>query len=247
MLDVKRTTWARRPARIALLVILGSAFTAGSVLSAPAPATLRAKVTGWEKLIPHVYAEASKSDAHRYTWREPSPTVKQDFRKLSGNVTKDVCIAAFASGTAPAHEPLSIKVTGGRTAYSTIALSPGSRLSFKNADPFPHALYEVGNAQWAPNSLAPGSTREWAAGPVGVHEIRDQLIPSVVMYIVVDPGVVEFAFPDHEGAFSMPLAPGEYTLKAFFDGKPVAKESVVMHFGVVEMREPLVLGGGDSK
>ena len=56
-----------------------------------------------------------------------------------------------------------------------------------------------------------------------MHVIRDQLFPSVVMYIVVEPNAVEFAFPDREGTFAMNLPPGEYTLKAFFDGKPTGK------------------------
>ena len=116
-----------------------------------------------------------------------------------------------------------MKVTGGRLTPSTLVLSPGSRLSFKNVDPFPHELYEVGNDKWAPNPMAPGSSREWAATAPGVHVIRDQLFPSVVMYVVVDPGAVEFALPDHEGGFSMTVPPGDYTLKAFFDGKPVGK------------------------
>ena len=58
---------------------------------------------------------------------------------------------------------------------STIALSPGSRLSFKNSDPFAHSLYESGNDKWAPNPTAPGSAREWVAGAPGVHEIQAEV------------------------------------------------------------------------
>ncbi|MDP9035876.1 MAG: hypothetical protein M3O50_13835 [Myxococcota bacterium] len=223
-------------------------------LSASSNGNLKGKVTGWEKLVPQVYADPAKNESHRYTWREPSPTVRQDFRRLSANVSRDVCVAAFASGTTQPHDPIAIKVTGGRMTPATIVVSPGSRLSFKNVDPFEHVLYEVmrggaanaANASpWAPNATAPGSSREWAATTSGVHEIRDQLFPSIVMYVVVDPSAAEFAFADREGTFSMALGQGDYTLRAFFEGKPVGKEmaGVRIGLGVVELREPLLLGG----
>jgi hypothetical protein len=117
-------------------------------------------------------------------------------------------------------------------------------LSLKNVDPFPHNLYEVGNDKWAANAVAPGSAREWAATAPGVHVLRDELFPSVVMYVVVDPAAVEFALPDREGAFTLTLPPGDYTLKAFFDGKQAGKDSTV-HVGAggMEMREPMAVGG----
>ncbi|MGH7296937.1 MAG: cupredoxin domain-containing protein [Polyangiaceae bacterium] len=230
------------------MALLATLLGSGSLLAAGGGAVVKGKVTGWEKLLPQVYAEVAKPDSHRFTWREPSPTVKQDFRKLSANVTRDVCVAAFGSGPAAAHEPLTVKVTGGRITPSTIVLSPGSRLSFKNADPFPHKLYENGNAAWGPNPIAPGSRREWAAGAAGLHVIRDELFPSIVMYVVIEPNVVEHDFPDREGTFQMNLPPGEYTLKAFFDGKPTGKpiDGVKVDTKGVELKEPLSVGG-DSK
>jgi hypothetical protein len=250
MPDAKRSSFARRPTRIASpLIVVASAFTSAALLAGAPPATVKGKVIGWEKLLPQVYTEAAKNDSHRYTWREPSPTVKQEFRRLSASVSRDVCIAAFGAGSTQPHEPLAVKVTGGRMTPATIVLSPGSRLSFRNADPFPHVLYEANNDKWAPNATAPGSSREWAASAPGSHEIRDQLFPSIVMYIVVDPAAVEFSFPDRDGAFAVTLPQGEYTLKAFFDGKQVGKEMGPLRVGdrgSIELREPLALGG-DSK
>ncbi len=255
MLDAKRKSFTRRPTRIApLLFCLAGAVGASALAAAPslagnaAPGALKGKILGWEKLIAQVYADASKIDAHRYTWREPSPTVKQEFRKLSANVSRDVCVAAFVSGTAPAHDGKIVMVTGGRVTPSTIVVSPGSRIVFKNADPFPHSLYEVGNATWAANPTAPGSQRDWAGTAPGVHEFRDELFPSVVMHIVVDPQAIEFAFPDHDGAFTMTLPAGEYTLKVFFDGKPVSKPLEAVHVGDkgLELKDPIAVGG-DSK
>jgi hypothetical protein len=247
MTDATRPARSRRPRFvIASGVLLAAILASGTLLAGGGAVGLKGKVVGWEKLFPQVYSDASKSG--RYNWREPSPTVKQDFRKLSANVSRDVCVVALSAAGGQAHEPFAAKVTGGRLTPSTVVLSPGSRISIKNADPFPHDLYEVGNDKWAANEVAPGSSREWAATAPGVHVIRDQLFGSVVMYVVVDPGAVEFAMPDHEGTFAMSLPPGDYTLKAFFDGKQAGKESAV-HVGNAgfEMREPMAVAGGDAK
>ncbi len=246
----KRRSSPRSPTPFVLASLVAAAVATGTLVSTAAggAAGVKGKVVGWEKLLPAVYADAAKPEAHRFTWREPSPTVKQDFRKLSANVARDVCIAAFGAAAAQPHEPRFVKVTGGRITPSTIVLSPGSRLSFKNHDPFEHQLYEVNNAAWAANKLAPGSAREWAAGAPGVHVIRDQAFPSIVMYVVVDANAVEYDFPDREGTFSMNLPPGDYTLKAFFEGKPTGKPVDGVHVTEkgLELKEPLAVGG-DSK
>jgi plastocyanin len=249
MSDAMRRSWARPKAYIvaplAALALASGTFAMAAV-AGPGP-SLRGKITGWEKLLPQVYVEATKSDSHRYTWREPSPTVKQDFRRLSANVSRDVCVAAFGTGSAAPHEPLVVKITGGRASPATVVVSPGSRVSFKNVDPFAHVLYEATGTEWAPNPVAPGSSREWSATAPGLHVIRDQLFPSVAMYVFVDAAAVEFALPDREGNFGMNVPHGDYTLKVFFDGKQVGKEPVHIGPGGLDMREPIVLGGGDSK
>jgi hypothetical protein len=244
MHGAKRRPLERRPTRLAAaLVLLATALCSGTLL-AGGTSTVKGKVSGWDKLLPQTYQEASKPDSHRFTWREPSPTVKQDFRRLSASATRDVCVAAFGSGSAPAHDSQRVFVSGERVAPSTIVLSPGSRLSFKNADPFPHSLYEVGNASWGANPTAPGSSRDWAAAATGVHVIRDTLFPSLVMYIVVDAAAVDATYPDRDGNFAINLPPGDYTLKAFFDGKPVGKAVDGVHLGDkdLELKDPMPIG-----
>jgi hypothetical protein len=93
--------------------------------------------------------------------------------------------------------------------------------------------------------MGPGaSPREWAASAPGLHVIRDQLFPSVVMYIVVEPNAVDFTFPDREGNFTLTVPPGDYTLKAFFDGKAVGKAVDGVHVTEkgTELKEPLAVG-----
>jgi hypothetical protein len=242
--DPSPGTTARRHPAAAPLVVLALALGSGPLLAGSGPATVKGKVAGWEKLLPQVYAEAARPDSHRFTWREPSPTVKQDFRRLSANVSRDVCIAAIGGAAANAHEPQKAIVTGGRITPSTVVLSPGSRLAFKNADPFPHRLYEVGSPQWQANPTAPGSSRDWAAASPGVHVIRDELFPSVTMSIVVEPNAVEFTFPDRDGNFAISLPPGEYTLKAFFDGKQTGKALDGVRVGEkdIELKDALAVG-----
>jgi plastocyanin len=246
-----RSSVRRKTYIVAPLVLLGSALASGTIFGAsPAAVNVRGKLTGWDKLVPQVYAEAA-ADPHRYTWREPSPTVKTEFRRLSANVSRDVCVVATSAAQAQAHEPLAVKLTGGRLTPSTLVLSPGSRLSFKNGDPFSHVLYEVGNDKWAANTTASGSNREWAATTPGLHVIRDQLFPSIAMYVTVDASAVEFATPDHDGAFSMAVTPGDYTVKIFFEGKQVGKSADPVHVGPggLDLSTLALAGGagGESK
>jgi plastocyanin len=237
---------ARRSALLAVIV-LPTAFAAAVAGAAGEKAgSIKGKLGSWDKLMPQVYADSAKGDGHRFNWREPSPTVKSDFRKLSAS-NRDLCVVAFGSAAAQAHEPFTVKVTGGRLTPSTVVLSVGSRISFKNTDPFPHTLYEVEDPKWGPNPTNSLSTREWAATTPGIHTIRDQLYPSIVMKIVVDPNAADFAVPDHDGAFSIPLPAGEYSLKVYFEGKPVGKELTGLKVGerALEIKEPLL--GGEAK
>ncbi len=219
---------------------------AGAALAGP----VKGRISGQEKLVPDVYAEAAKPDAHRYAWREPSPTVRGEFRTLFANPSRDICIAAVESAAAPAHEPILIKITGGRTIPTTIAVSPGTRLSFENRDPFPHRLYQVGSPTWHAEVINSAARREWTATGAGRFEFRDELFPSVRTFVVVDTGVVDVAYPGHDGAFAYSALPaGDYVLKAFFQGKAVGKPVAVTVKGslLVDLKEPLNVGEGGGQ
>jgi hypothetical protein len=241
MTPAKRRPSRQNPlrSRATLLAILVGVTAGGAALAGQ----VKGKVTGQEKLVADVYTEAAKPDSHRWVWREPSPTVRAEFRALSANPSRDICIAAVESAAAPAHEPILIKITGGRTIPTTIAVSPGTRLSFENRDPFPHQIYFVGSTTWKPEIINSGSRREWSAPPGGGRfEIRDELFPSVRSFVVVDPGVVDVAYPGHDGGFAFTnLASGDYVLKAFFQGKAVGKPVSVTVKGnqLVDLKEAL--------
>ncbi len=227
--------------RAAALLAPAFVLVAGSALAG----TVKGRVSGQEKLIPDVYVEASKPDAHRFTWREPSPTVRAEFRALSGNPSRDLCIAAMSSANAPAHEPILIRVTGGHTIPTTIAISPGTRLSFENRDPFAHRLYIVGSSTFKAENQDTTRRREWSApAGQGRYEVRDELFPSIRTFVVVDPQVVEVAYPGRDGAFGMSLPSGDFVLKAFFGGKQVGRPVSVTSKdrSLVDLKEPLNVG-----
>src|SRR5437868_7289709 len=128
--------------RVASLTV--SLLTAAALLTATGQAAgpnVKGKITGQDKLVPDVYAEAAKPESRRGTWREPSPSVAAQFRTLSANPSRDLCIAATTSGNAGPQEAIRMTVTGGRVFPTTIVVSPGTPLAFKNFDPFKHRLY----------------------------------------------------------------------------------------------------------
>ena len=219
---------------IALLSVAGHA-------GAP---NVKGKITGQDKLLPEVYAEAAKTESHRWTWREPSPSVQAQFRVLSANPSRDLCIAATSSGNAAAQEGIRMTVTGGRVFPTTIVVSPGTPLAFKNVDPFKHRVYVVGNPSFKAEDMGPGQVRSWSAAGAGKYEVRDELFPTVRTYVIVDPQVVQVAYPGRDGAFGLTLPAGEYVLKTFFQGKQVGKPTTVnaKEKSAVELKDPLNVG-----
>lgn len=248
VLPLSRPALPRLFPRASLLVL-----AAVALLDAQASGgQVKGRIDGQETLIPAVFVEAAKPDSHRFTWREPSPTVRAEFRALTANPSRDVCIAALATTTPPPHDPILVRITGGRTLPTTLVVAPGVRLSFENHDPFPHRLYIVGSTTWKAETIDSSRHREWSAPPgQGKFEIRDELFPSVRSYIVVEPQVVGIAFPGRDGAFALNLPAGDYTLKAYFDGHPVGRPVSVAakDKALVELKEPLPVsesGAGKS-
>jgi hypothetical protein len=125
-----------------------------------------------------------------------------------------------------------------------LVVAPGTELRFRNGDPFDHRLYGVGFTTLAPSTTAKGATRRWTAQAAGRYEVRDELSPSVLMWVIAEPGVVATAFPSSDGRFALTIdEPGQYTLQAYFAGEPVGRPLAV----VVDKRDvdvsarPLVL------
>ncbi|HET9956992.1 MAG TPA: hypothetical protein VFQ61_20995, partial [Polyangiaceae bacterium] len=59
----------------------------------------------------------------------------------------------------------------------------------------------------------------------GTFEIRDELAPSVRMWVVADPNVAAITYPSMKGDFSLTVEnAGDYKVQAFFSGKRVGSE-----------------------
>jgi hypothetical protein len=208
-------------------------------------AQVKGKLVGLEKLMNPVWAEAKDVNSHRFSWREPSPTVRAEFRNLFAYAPKEVCVAALAtSAQQPPSMPLLITVGGGRTTPVTVVVAPGTRLHFENRDPFPHRLYGVNQTTFPAGEMGQGAARDWTAPGPGRYEVRDELAPSIRTYVVVEPNVAAIAYPSVQGAFSIPqLAPGEYTLRAFFTGAPVGTpKSIAVAFAPLDVVIPVADG-----
>ncbi len=229
---------------------------AGALLLAPATAlsgSVKGKVSGAQRLLNPVWSQAKDAKSNRYTWREPSPTVKAEFRSLFAHAPKEVCIAAIAANNVtPSNGALAFKITGGRTSPVTLVVAPGTSIEFQNRDPFPHKPYLVGQGSFQAAEMKSGAVRQWKAPGPGKYELRDELAPSVRSWIVVDPKVAGVAYPGRDGSFTFGNLPeGEYTLKAFFNGEPSGKplSVVVRATGNVDLKEALVVAdeAKDSK
>ena len=145
---------------------------------------------------------------------------------------------------------MTMLVTGGRIFPSTIVVTPGTKLQFKNSDPFNHRLFISGNQAWRAEDLRGSGSRDWTApNGAGRFEFRDELFPSVRAYVVVEPQVAQFAYPKNDGTFTQNIAPGEYIVRAYFGGKPVSKPMSITVQGrnMTDMREPLALTESDAK
>lgn len=234
-----------RDGRSSLVVTFSTLLLSAALGAAPGSAfaaPVKGRIAGAEKLMNPVWNEAKDVSARRFTFREPSPTVRADFRQLFAYAPKEVCIAAIGPvKPPPTNRPTLVTVGGGRTTPVTLVVAPGTRIKFENRDPFPHRLYMVGDeSNFGPADQPSMAAREWTAPGPGVYEIRDELAPSVRAWIVVEQDVYTCVHPNRDGAFTFEDLPAStYTLKAFFSGQEVGQATVQVGSGPVELREPI--------
>jgi hypothetical protein len=209
-------------------------------------AHIKGQFTGFRALQNPVWAEAKDPKNHGYSFREPVPTVRADFRRPFPHIPKELCVAAIAAGPQKAQPPVLIRVGGGRTTPVTIVVTPGTRLTFQNTDPFKHKIYGVGIKTFATAETGPGATRDWSVPEAGVFEIRDEAAPSLRMWIVAEPNVAAVAYPSMKGEFSLNVQdPGDYTLQAYFSGKKVgAAMPVTVTEKDLELKQPIKVDSG---
>jgi hypothetical protein len=226
---------------VALLAFPSAALAAANVV------TVKGKASGTAKLMNPSWNEAKDPKSHRFTFREPSLTVRQDVRNLTGYLPKELCIVALVpDGKAPAPKvPLRVTIAGGRTSPVTLVVAEGQQIQFENLDPFPHKLYDTGSKGFAAVETPGAKSRSWTPPGPGKYEIRDQTTPSLRSWIVVEPRAIGVGYPDRKGDFAIDLEPGKYKLRGYFNGEPVGAELevVVTPFPVEQpLKAPLVVG-----
>jgi plastocyanin len=207
-------------------------------------AGIRGRIAGYEHLRNPAWVAAKAPERHGYSFREPVTTVPAGLRKLFPSISKEICLVALATEVKGAPKPVSVRVSGGRTTPVTLVVTPGTEIRFRNADPFEHRLYGVGFSTFPPSATGKGATRRWTPQEPGRYEIRDELSPSLVMWVIAEPTAAATAFPTTDGRFSLTVdEPGQYSVQAYFAGEPVGRPMPV----VVERRDvdisgrPLVL------
>lgn len=182
---------------------------------------LRGTLNGATTLLNPAWEEARDPASHSYTFREPIGTVPAKLRTLSAYLPKEVAVVALAETRQEATR-MTVVISGGRIAPSTIVVPPGTHLTFKNADPFHHEIYAVGQPTLNASQTQPGGERQWRVPEKGVYEIRDKRSPSVRLWVVSEPRAAAMTTPNINGGFTLDLAePGTYAVRVFFAGKSV--------------------------
>jgi plastocyanin len=208
-------------------------------------ARITGRVDGFRNLLNPVWAESRDPKNHGYSFREPVPTVRAEFRRLFPHVPKEICVAAIAATPQKAGGPVEVRVGGGRTTPVTIVVAPGTLLRFQNTDAFKHRLYGVDIKTFQPADTPRGGKREWTVSEPGIFEIRDELAPSLRTWVIADPNVAAIVYPSLKGDFALTVAePGDYTVQAFFAGKKVgpAVPVTVATADIDISRSPLKVG-----
>jgi len=196
-----------------------------------------------------VWAEAKDPKAKGYSFREMVPTIPAKFRKLYPHLPKEVCVAALAeTPQKPDAMATLIRVGGGRTTPVTIVVVPGTKLVFQNTDPFTHRLYGVGLPAFGPNDTGRGGTREWTVPGPGKFEIRDELAPSLRMWVVGEPNAAAITYPTMKGEFFLNVAAaGNYTVQAYFAGEKAGTAAQAKVEAAEVKVAPLVIGTPQKK
>lgn len=196
------------------------------LLLAPATAQavkVRGELSGTQALVSPTWVRAKDPASRSYTFREPVATVPAKHRKLRAYLPKEVAVAVLAETPQPPQK-MTVVIAGGRMAPSTIVVPPGTQITFKNGDPFPHSLHAADKKSLRASPTQAGGTRQWTVPAEGVYEIRDGRSPSARLWVVSEPRAAVMTTPAANGRFALDVTEmGGYELRAYFAGKPVGE------------------------
>ncbi len=220
---------------LALAVTLGLMINPGrgDVCAQPAPGPAgNAQETGGSLLFEPMPATVSNPAGAGHFWR---------FRKSPSAGTlplDDFHVVLMASGAkrTPTRSR-EIHVDGYRTRPGTIALSPGSQLTFISDGPVPYSLEVVGRAMEAVKLDGPGSTKSVTLEKPGRYVFQDPISTSTRTWVLVGSVVADSALSQlssQEASFNFgAVPPGQYRLRVYFRGEiiPTVEREVTVAVG----------------
>lgn len=101
---------------------------------------------------------------------------------------------------------------------------------------------------FGPSDTSRGGTREWTVPGPGTFEIRDELAPSLRMWVVGEPNVATIAYPTMKGEFFLNVEqPGNYSVQAYFAGAKAGSAAAAVVDKADVKVAPLVIGTPQKK
>jgi plastocyanin len=122
---------------------------------------------------------------------------------------------------------VAVEISGLQANPSTVVISEGSVVEFKNADKVAHDLSTPKQPQlMAPERLASGTVRKQRFGTAGEYLVRCAEYPHIVISVIVTSSPL-FAVVEDKGGFKIPDVPeGHATLKVWSNGRWVHEQEV---------------------
>ena len=198
----------------------------GLLLASPAHATkMSGKVTMKEAFFEALEnAEKAQSKGSKaYYWQLPNGIIP--VRPPSVDPTSDIAVVLFKED-ADASKPdqkTNVVVETGQLEKAVIVTRPGSTIKFTNESPFIHELYSPDLSSFKPEAQSKGAFRPIEFKTEGIFKIKCRRMPGFLGYVVVTTG--KDIDVKSDGTFSGEIEPGKYTLKVFFHGAWIHKQS----------------------
>ena len=211
-------------------------FGVAMVFAVPAAA---ATVNGTLTIAPELGRAAEQRATERegslkqYYWRVPNGAVATVDPAV--DAARDLVVVmepAEGGATAPAGESKVIALRGAGLDPAVVAVTPHTKVRFRNEDPFVyHLVCPQNQAMVGAPPLPPGRGVEFAFDEPGIYEVTDRRMPHIVGYVlVVGSRLVANPAPAERGegaAFTFAdVQPGRYLVKVFHAGQWVAEQAV---------------------
>lgn len=208
----------RRPARLGLVLALGAL---GVAAVGAEPVARAVDLTG--KVAVPAEAPPSEVDAPHY-WEEWNGFLDPGRRAFDASRELAVVLLGPTSS-----EPVGCAhaLVGGDLAPHTVVARVGSPFRIENRGAAAHVLFAEGLAEFTPLQTAPGNARSLSIPRAGTWPIRDRIYPHVRGALVTVPDLVACADVAADGTYRFPeVAPGEYRVAVFREGRPVLEHPV---------------------